>query len=362
MARTTARLHNPKRFDVDAQRLRAKHLVAQYITDRHKSTPGDSDSMDRNMWLYISMLLNDIENKGFPSNWDSEDFRSDSDGNGFDSWEGFYQTSKVADAYAPLKRFMYGLDSDFQFSHRDARIYSGGAVGTPNKYRSDYAILVGDSEGQTNWMNIYTFLKLHMDRFFQYDPFERNKMGVHAADGIVNDSDAKVTIARSLLGAIEADSDLIIELNNIVSKSTIEDLIPRLDDTFVLGTSALSWRELWVTDLIDLLGDLEVDGDADIGGTMDIGGNTTVGGTMDIVGATSTGPLTTAGLIDQNGAGVNTFEGDLDTDGDVVIRGGDLTFEGVALTALKPMTISDSAGAPVLAGYLWSTSTTPSIL
>ena len=202
--------NNKQRFDLYSfYSLLVKCKVVELL-DGQGNTPFDSDTIDQNVWNYAAYLYKDISDAGLLSYLDSDSFRSDSDGQGTTTWPSISKTAAITEAYRPLRRFMYSLDSDEGINNTANTI-------TPGFVRKYYTLPLSDSEGSLRHVNIYSFLKTHVDRWLQFDPYERRKLVSRIIDNMSEDSDVRYRYSHNFLRASEEDSDLARRLTEIYS-------------------------------------------------------------------------------------------------------------------------------------------------
>ena len=202
--------NNKQRFDLYSfYSLLVKCKVVELL-DGQGNTPFDSDTIDQNVWNYAAYLYKDISDAGLLSYLDSDSFRSDSDGQGTTTWPSISKTAAITEAYRPLRRFMYSLDSDEGINNTANTI-------TPGFVRKYYTLPLSDSEGSLRHVNIYSFLKTHVDRWLQFDPYERRKLASRIIDNMSEDSDVRYRYSHNFLRASEEDSDLARRLTEIYS-------------------------------------------------------------------------------------------------------------------------------------------------
>ena len=194
--------NNSKRFDVNSFYAYIKKAHVEELLDASGNTPYDSDSIDKSVWEYAAYLYKDIQNHGsILSYFDSETFRTDSDGSGNNTWTAISRTDAVSQVYKPLRRWLYSLDSD-EGINNTMDLITGGF------HRRYYTLPLSDSEGTLRHVNVYTFLKSHFDRWIQFDPYERRKLTSRVIDNLDEDSDQRYLYANQIMIAIEEDSDL----------------------------------------------------------------------------------------------------------------------------------------------------------
>lgn len=209
MSRFTHR-NNRQRFDLYSfYALLVKCKIVELL-DQQGNTPYDSDTIDQNVWNYAAYLYKDINDAGLLPYLDSDSFRSDSDGAGSTAWPAITKTEAITEAYRPLRRFLYSLDSDEGIDNTSNTI-------TPGFNRTYYTLPLSDSEGTIKHINIYSFLKTHVDRWLQFDPYERRKLASRVIDILDEDSDVRYRYGHNFLRASEEDSDLARRMTEIYS-------------------------------------------------------------------------------------------------------------------------------------------------
>ena len=198
--------NNSKRFDVNSFYAYIKKAHIEQLLDKDGNTPFDSDSIDQSVWEYAAYLYQDIVNYGGKLPY----MDSDSISGSSNTWSGVTRDSDTTNLYKPLRRWLYSLDSKEGIDASSDQI-------TPGFNRRYYTLPLSDSEGTVRHVNIYTFLKSHLDRWLQFDPYERRKIASRVADNLDEDSDVRYRYADNVIIGIEEDSDLARRMTEIIS-------------------------------------------------------------------------------------------------------------------------------------------------
>ena len=198
--------NNSKRFDVNSFYAYIKKAHIEQLLDKDGNTPFDSDSIDQSVWEYAAYLYQDIVNYGGKLPY----MDSDSISGSSNTWSGVTRDSDTTSLYKPLRRWLYSLDSEEGIDASSDQI-------TPGFNRRYYTLPLSDSEGTVRHVNIYTFLKSHLDRWLQFDPYERRKIASRVADNLDEDSDVRYRYADNVIIGIEEDSDLARRMTEIIS-------------------------------------------------------------------------------------------------------------------------------------------------
>ena len=198
--------NNSKRFDVNSFYAYIKKAHIEQLLDKDGNTPFDSDSIDQSVWEYAAYLYQDIVNYGGKLPY----MDSDSISGSSNTWSGVTRDSDTTNLYKPLRRWLYSLDSEEGIDASSDQI-------TPGFNRRYYTLPLSDSEGTVRHVNIYTFLKSHLDRWLQFDPYERRKIASRVADNLDEDSDVRYRYADNVIIGIEEDSDLARRMTEIIS-------------------------------------------------------------------------------------------------------------------------------------------------
>ena len=238
MSRFTHR-NNRQRFDLYSFYALLVKCKIEELLDQEGNTPFDSDTIDQNVWNYAAYLYKDISDVGLLPYLDSDSLRSDSDGAGSTAWPAITKTDAITEAYKPLRRFLCSLDSDEGINNISNTITSGFN-------RTYYTLPLSDSEGTIKHINIYAFLKTHVDRWLQFDPYERRKLASRIIDNLAEDSDVRYRYSHNFLRASEEDSDLARRLteiySNVLQSDSDSESSPRQEfiQTIITGLRGLT--------------------------------------------------------------------------------------------------------------------------
>ena len=171
------------------------------LLDKNGHTPFDSDTINNNVLDYALQIYKDILDNGIITYFDSDSFRHDSDGSGNNGWNGVTRNASTARVYEPLRKFLYSQSNNNGVDETQDIITTGFS-------RKYYTIPLSDSEGTVNHINVYSFMKRHLNRWLSYDSFERYKLTKNILTVMQQDSDVSNFFANQFIKACEEDSDL----------------------------------------------------------------------------------------------------------------------------------------------------------